>query len=320
MFVCPKNGCIGRVLLVKLLMKTCFSKDLVGLKSIVLSRNKSRWRKKLQIIEWGIWFLALAFGLWILTVFIIELFYIKTLPLVPFEPQDFLSPILRKIITGLYATVMAVAIGLTGFGYVSKWHLLWFIPLYHFLSGEVVYLIIIRFCCGAVNKPISIKQDFLNLISRITQKRRLILSPKKTSGPDSRLKDYPLLYLYFDNFNEITKAWNSGYFEAARHESDIRSCRFSIDQIMNDENLFLALYEKGLLRLKLHDGTRIVKQDEDFYWDQVKNPGKGLFFPSNDQMPGLAERQAEYRKDLAILERVVEAIKLRYGLMNSDET
>jgi len=125
--------------------------------------------------------------------------------------------------------------------------------------------------------------------------QKVILSPKKAPGPDSRLKDYPLLYLYF-------------------------SCRFSLDKIMRDENLFLELYKNNLVRLKLWDGTVLVRDEEEFYWDGVKHPEKHSFFPSNPDVPDLAGRQEMYRREFALFARVVEAIKLRYGLRNSDKT
>lgn len=143
----------------------------------------------------------------------------------------------------------------------------------------------------------------------VEPKHKVILSPKKAPGPDSRLKDHPLLYLYFDNFAEITRVWKKGHFEAARHNSDIRSCRFSLDQIMNDENLFLDLYEKDLLRLKLHDGTHIVKRDEDLYWDRVTHPEK-----HKNQLWRNKEIAEHARKLEEEISTIVEAIKLRYGL------
>jgi len=152
---------------------------------------------------------------------------------------------------------------------------------------------------------------------------KVVLEPKKAPGPDSRLKDYPLLYLYFDSFAEINRLWKKGHFQAARHDSDIRSCRFSLAQIMNDENLFLNLYEKNLLRLRLNDETHITKREEEFYWDEVRHPGKLLSrfpFPHNTNVPDLAERQESYRKNMARISEMVEAIKSRYGLTNSDKT
>jgi hypothetical protein len=90
---------------------------------------------------------------------------------------------------------------------------------------------------------------------------------------------------------------------------------------MNDENLFLELYKHKFVKLKLWDGTVLVRSDEELYWDEVKHPGKFLSrfpFPHNTNVPDLAGLQESYRRDVAEVARMVEAIKLRYGLMNSD--
>lgn len=151
--------------------------------------------------------------------------------------------------------------------------------------------------------------------SEVESTEKVVLSPKKVPGPDSRLKDFPLLYLYFDNFTEITRAWKKGNFEVAKHDSDVRSCRFSLEQIMEDENLFLDLYKKDLLQLKLHDDTHIVKDDEDLYWDRVTHPEK--YQKQSWRNKELAEIGIKLEEEIAAK---VESIKLRYGLTNSNET
>jgi len=161
-----------------------------------------------------------------------------------------------------------------------------------------------------------------DVAAQVGQKQNFILSPKKELGPDSRLKEYPLLYLYFDNFDEISIARKKRYLEVARHDSDIRSCRFSPDEIMRDENLFLELYENNLVRLRLRDGTELIRSEEELYWDEAKHPGKLLNrfpFPDNADVPDLAGRQKLYRKHMVKIAKIVEAIKLRYGLTNSNK-
>ena len=159
-------------------------------------------------------------------------------------------------------------------------------------------------------------------LTQVSLNEKVILSPKEAPGPDSRLKEYALLYLYFDEFNEISSAWNKGHFKAARHDSDIRSCRFSLEEIMRDENLFLELYKNGLVSIRLWDGTVLIRSEEELYWDEVKHPGKILSrfpFPQNTNVPDLAGRQELYRRNISIIEKMVEAIKLRYGLIDNDK-
>jgi hypothetical protein len=147
--------------------------------------------------------------------------------------------------------------------------------------------------------------------TQVSQNEKVILSPKKAPAPDSKLKEYPLLYLYFDNFDDITTSWNKKHFEAARHDSDIRSCRFSLDEIMRDENLFLELYTSKLVRLRLWDGTVLVRDEEEFYWDRIKHPEKYKDEVSHLRRSELIEHRKRLLKEI---DAVVAAIKLRYGL------
>lgn len=143
--------------------------------------------------------------------------------------------------------------------------------------------------------------------------KKIVLMPKKAPGPNSSIKKYPLLYLYFDNFEEITENWQNGNFEAARDIDIVRVSNLSLDQVMHDEVLFIYLYENNLLRIKLHDGTCIFKKEEDFYWEQVEHLNENPSFSSNPD----PEFQEYHRNLMASVARVVEAIKLRYGLINS---
>jgi len=147
--------------------------------------------------------------------------------------------------------------------------------------------------------------------TQVSQNEKVILSPKMSPGPNSRLKEYPLLYLYFDDFREIARAWSKAHFEAARHDSDIRSCRFSLDQIMKDENLFLELYNNKLVRLKLWDGTVLRRDVEESYWDRVTHPEKYTDEVSHLRNPDLI---ASRKRLLKKINAVVRGIMLRYGM------
>jgi hypothetical protein len=148
--------------------------------------------------------------------------------------------------------------------------------------------------------------------------KRHSISARVTIGPDSSLKEFPLLYLYFDEFCEISKAWNKRQLEAARHDTDIRSRRFSVKDIMNDESLFLDLYRENLVRLRLDDGTELRRDTEEEYWDRATHPEKysnkvSLTDPAlTDEMKqGI---MAEIERLEKLISAEVEAIKLRYGL------
>jgi hypothetical protein len=149
--------------------------------------------------------------------------------------------------------------------------------------------------------------------------KKVVLYPKKSRGPDSNLKEYPLLYLYFDDFSEIAIAWNKQHFELWKHDSDIRSCKYSREKIMQDEKLFLELYKNNLLRLRLWDGTEIFKKIEENYWNRIKNPAKyadDISFRS-DMDPELIAMRKELRNKI---NNLINAIKLRYGLTTIENT
>lgn len=153
--------------------------------------------------------------------------------------------------------------------------------------------------------------------SNISSYEKAILTPKKVPGPDSQLKKYPLLYLYFDNFEEIASDWDKKYFQAAMHEGDIRSCKFSLDDIMKNENIFLELYKNGLVRIRLWDGTMLVRNEEDFYFDRATHPERYIDEISHLHDPAIIKERKILLKKIGA---VVDALKLRYGLIKSDKT
>lgn len=187
------------------------------------------------------------------------------------------------------------------------------VAIYFFVAPSVISPIIYRIFPKAKS---SSKLPVWPIPKR-TVADRIRLFPKKGIGPDSSLKEFPLLYLYFDDFSEITKAWQEGSFEAARHDSNIRSKEFSLDKIMKDENLFLDLYKRNLLRLKLNDSTDLRRDSEEDYWDRVIHPEKYLekipFSPTLSDKTR-QEISAEIKRLDKLIEVKVNAIKLRYGL------
>ncbi len=143
------------------------------------------------------------------------------------------------------------------------------------------------------------------------------LSVKTTVGPDSSLKEFPLLYLYFDEFSEIANAWAKGHLKAARHDADIRSGGFSVKEIINDENIFLNLYKDNLVRLRLNDGTELRRDTEKEYWDRITHPEKysEKISVTNPALTDKTKQEliAEIGRLNKLINADVEAIKLRYG-------
>lgn len=87
----------------------------------------------MNIIEWVVWGLACAFGLWGFVTFLVEVFNIDQFPT---GPEACYPPVLRQILSGLYTLGMGVSVVVTGFGFISKLHLLWFIPIWFFLGTQ----------------------------------------------------------------------------------------------------------------------------------------------------------------------------------------
>jgi hypothetical protein len=146
-----------------------------------------------------------------------------------------------------------------------------------------------------------------------------VISPKTSNGPDTCLKDFPLLYLYFDDFPEMESAWRNGLLEAARDDRDERSRDYAIGQIMSDASLFLELYRENLVRVLLNDGTELRRDTEMEYWRRAS--GHGHERDASGKKPegakegiagvGLMEILAQLEKEM---EPTVEAIRQRYGI------
>jgi hypothetical protein len=156
-------------------------------------------------------------------------------------------------------------------------------------------------------------------LDNIAALKKVVLYPKKSLGPVTNLREYPLLYLYFDDFNEIFISWNKGYFELWKHDSDIRSREYSREEIIQDEKLFLKLYKNNLLRLRLWDGKELFKKIEENYWDRIINPEKytNELYYNSDSDPEIITKMKELRYEI---DRELDAIKLRYGLTSFKNT
>lgn len=143
------------------------------------------------------------------------------------------------------------------------------------------------------------------------------LGPKTEPGPESSLKEFPLLYLYFDDFLELQKAAKQGAFEIGMIRSHEGTGAYRFEGVLTEEERFLDFYRNGMLRLKLHDGTILSRKQEKEYWDRVENPENYEEKPVVN--PDIhARARAELEADLKSIDEeinsIVNAIKLRYGM------
>lgn len=145
-----------------------------------------------------------------------------------------------------------------------------------------------------------------------------ILEPKYGPGPESSLKEFPLLYLYFDNFAEIRNAAKQGAFDVGMIRSYEGIGDYRFEGILADEERFLDFYRNGALRLRLNDGTILSKKQEKMYWDRVENPENYKQEPpevhSDIHARNRAESWAELKRLDYEINAKVEAIKRRYGM------
>jgi len=154
------------------------------------------------------------------------------------------------------------------------------------------------------------------------KKMTITLSRKIGPGPESPLREFPLLYLYFDDFSELQNADKQGGFEVGIQSGSLGYDGF--EGILVDEGHFLGLYRNDMLRLVLKDGTVLQRRFEVEYWDRILHPEKYARKPKdypihkNTQESPIERNLRELEESLTKGEDeaniIVRAIKIRYGL------
>lgn len=139
-------------------------------------------------------------------------------------------------------------------------------------------------------------------------KKKTIIKPKTELGPESSLKEFPLLYLYFDDFSQLQNAGRQGAFDVGMHRSYEGRGNYRFEGILADEERFLEFYRNDMLRLSLHDGTKLYRSKEEEYWDIAVHPEKHVRKPlANPELEALSQEEDKE------IDALVEAIKRRYG-------
>ena len=163
--------------------------------------------------------------------------------------------------------------------------------------------------------------DFSELINNSTEKtsntlhdystdNNVELLPKVKLGPNSSLKQFSLLYLYFDYFYEIELAAHNQLILVAVYDNI-----YSLTEVLTNEDLFIRLYEKDNIRIKLNNGFKIFRSIEKDYWQMASNP--------NDKNESLSKIQNDIFRNSIIeeyekIEPKVKEIRKRYGLIFSE--
>ena len=161
-----------------------------------------------------------------------------------------------------------------------------------------------------------------NTVPQNTGAKKIIISRKNVPGPDSILKDYPLLYLYFDDFYELQIADKQGGFDISVQSGYLDADGFT--GILADKDRFLELYRKNLLRLILNDGTLLQRRLELIFWDRILHPENHQRKLHMDPLQknvqesqkerNLRELEASITKCDEKEDIIIRAIKARYGL------
>lgn len=158
------------------------------------------------------------------------------------------------------------------------------------------------------------------------------ITAKTTKGPPSSLREFPLLYLYFDDFEELLAAVKTGAIEVGL-SSSMRSAGITIYRAFTNERAFMTLYRGGSISLRLPDRTWLNRDSEDGYLDEALVQAIATCAPTSERRtaarskerdeaiakrsPGIAAVMAELEDKM---EPTVQAIKVRYGLPNSTAT
>ena len=147
---------------------------------------------------------------------------------------------------------------------------------------------------------------FLDFLSKKRQVNRIVLSPKKEIGPESSLKEFPLLYLYFDYFSDIVDAVRERQIMIAIYDGN-----YSINQVLKDEGFFLELYRNDMLRIKVNDGQELYREAEQKYWNTVEHPEKHMAILSSSPTNQIEQKLKEITQRI---DDTIQALKLRYQL------
>jgi len=150
----------------------------------------------------------------------------------------------------------------------------------------------------------------------LSAEKKGFLIPKSSPGPESSLKEFPLLYLYFDNFLEVQNAAKEGAIDIGMLRSFEGLGDYRFRGILSDERRFLEFYKDNAIRIKLKDGTTLDRKKETKYWDQVIHPEKYVREPVDfSKLDSLQKRMAELlANSYEEINSLIKTIKHRYGI------
>jgi len=147
----------------------------------------------LSIVEWIVWGLACGWAVVAFVSFLVDVF--RPDPLIqpmdvylfPYSLDSYLSTNEKRLISSLYITGITAALTVTAIWDISKLHLLWFLPIFHFFGTQWAVLLSHYFQENAKSKQIvsengdeNIKQ--LKIRDVVAQKYSIIIMPSSNSA------------------------------------------------------------------------------------------------------------------------------------------
>lgn len=144
---------------------------------------------------------------------------------------------------------------------------------------------------------------------------------KNTPGPSSSLKEFPLLYCYFDDYQELQLAWRNHWLMGAIHD-DV-TYYTSMEYAMESEAAFLNLYRRHKLIFELLDGTRLSVIHDKEYWEKYSNPRSlDHMEPEESDSPVIKTLKAYHKEQNEREQKIINAMKIRFSSnsANNDET
>ena len=97
----------------------------------------------MEVVEWIVWGLACAYTVIVFLLFLAFLFGFAGDPFEDWLPATLKVLPLKLMICSVYVAGMATGVVITAIWNVSKLHLLWFIPIFHYFSKPGVAWIFI---------------------------------------------------------------------------------------------------------------------------------------------------------------------------------
>lgn len=169
----------------------------------------------MNIVEWVVWGLACVFVLWGFVTFLTEVF--KPEPF-PQGPEACYPLTLRRILSGLYTLGMATGVIVTALSDISKFHLVWFVPLFHFFGTQWIGWIYLWFCnrptrryyqgTGTLMGEFLAQQKFREVSSLPEEAKKP--EKKDTERKESETKETPekvvLDHPFWDDYAEVLKS------------------------------------------------------------------------------------------------------------------